>query len=86
MGDVPADAVAAHHLDRHRSLVRVHADDDPLCLFYRAPPMLDAVVERGGQRYFELNKPLLSLSLLLVAMPGLRRPDESHTRRRGQPM
>jgi hypothetical protein len=49
--------------------------------------MLDPVlvVEPGGQRYFELSKPLLSLSLLWVT-PGLRRPNESHTTSRGQPM
>ncbi len=34
--------------------------------------------EPGGQRYFEQNKPLLSLSLLTAA-PGPRRPCESHT-------
>jgi hypothetical protein len=50
--------------------------------------MLDPLlaVEPGGQRYFELSKPLLSLSLLMVAVPGLRMPNESHTPRRGQPM
>ena len=32
----------------------------------------------GGHRYFELRKPLLSLSLPTTA-PGPRRPDESHT-------
>src|SRR5688572_7978979 len=68
--------VAGHHLDRHRPLVRVHADHNALCLFHCMPPMLDPllVLEPGGQRYFELSKPLLSLSLLLVAMPELRRP------------
>jgi hypothetical protein len=34
--------------------------------------------EPGGHRYFELNKPLLSLSSLIWA-PGPRRPNESHT-------
>ena len=32
----------------------------------------------GGHRYFELRKPLLSLSLPMTA-PGPRRPNESHT-------
>jgi hypothetical protein len=35
------------------------------------------LTELGGHRYFELSKPLLSLSLLTAA-PGPRRPDESH--------
>ncbi len=36
------------------------------------------VVEPGGQRYFELSKPLLSLSPPW-RRPGQRRPNESHT-------
>jgi hypothetical protein len=39
---------------------------------------LAVVFEPGGHRYFEQNKPLLSLSSLTAA-PGPRRPDESHT-------
>ena len=38
----------------------------------------------GGHRYFELRKPLLSLSLPKAA-PGPRRPDKSHTTQREQP-
>jgi hypothetical protein len=41
---------------------------------------LDVDVEQGGQRYFELSKPLLSLSLLSDARPAqtMREPhDES---------
>ena len=34
--------------------------------------------EPGGHRYFELSKPLLSLSPPTAA-PGPRRPEESHT-------
>jgi hypothetical protein len=50
----------------HRPLVRVHADDKPLCSVRCVPPMLNPLLVRepGGQRYFELSKPLLSLSLL----------------------
>jgi len=36
------------------------------------------MAEPGGHRYFELNRPLLSLSPLIAA-PGPRRPDKSHT-------
>jgi hypothetical protein len=48
----------------------------PLILFL----LLDRAViaEPGGHRYFELGKPLLSLSSLPAA-PGPRRPNESHT-------
>ena len=59
--------VAGHHLDGHRPLVRVHADDDPLCLFHRVSPMLDPVIEPGGQRYFELSKPLEPLLALATS-------------------
>jgi hypothetical protein len=45
-----------------------------------SPLLLDHAVlaEPGGHRYFELGKPLLSLSPLTAA-PGPRRPNESHT-------
>src|SRR6266581_2052015 len=36
------------------------------------------LAEPGGHRYFELNRPLLSLSPPTAA-PGPRRPNESHT-------
>ena len=72
-GDIGAEPAATDHgligghdLDGHRPLVRVHPDHDPLCLSLHALlPTLDpdVVVEPGGHRYFELSKPLLSLSL-----------------------
>jgi hypothetical protein len=39
-------------------------------------PSADLTEGRGGHRYFELSKPLLSLSL--PAVPGPRRQNESH--------
>jgi hypothetical protein len=36
------------------------------------------LAEPRGHRYFELNRPLLSLSSLISA-PGPRRPNERHT-------
>jgi hypothetical protein len=65
--------VGGHHLDRGRPLVRVHPDHDPLCLLLHAPsPKLDPVlvIESGGQRYFELGRPLLSLFRLSGARPA----------------
>jgi hypothetical protein len=41
------------------------------------------VFEQGGHRYFEQNKPLLSLSRSATSDP--RKPCESHTTQRGQP-
>ena len=57
--------VGGHHLDRDRPLVRVHPDHHPRCVPSTRPPLLEPllVVEPGGHRYFELSKPLLSLSL-----------------------
>ncbi len=40
-------------------------------------PVLAVLDGRGGHRYFEQSKPLLSLSL--PTAPGPRRPNESHT-------
>jgi hypothetical protein len=39
-------------------------------------PSADVLDRRGGHRYFELSKPLLSISL--PTAPGPRRPNESH--------
>ena len=50
-----------------------------ITLAHPVPPARSADLgEPGGHRYFELNKPLLSLSSPMAA-PGPRRPDESHT-------
>jgi hypothetical protein len=56
--------------------VRVHPNDDLAHPVLLLAPVL--VFEPGGHRYFEQNKPLLSLSSL-TAVPGPRRPNESHT-------
>jgi hypothetical protein len=54
--------IPSHDLDGGGTLVRIHPDD------YPAHPVLPAWScherrgERGGHRYFEQNKPLLSLS------------------------
>jgi hypothetical protein len=57
--------------------MRVDADD---YLAYRESSLLGLVtVGRGGHRYFEQGKPLLSLSSPFNAAPGPRRPNESHT-------
>ena len=50
------------------------------------PPFSTPMFESGGHRYFEQSKPLLSLSLLTEATPSPRRPNESHTTMREQPM
>jgi NAD(P)-dependent dehydrogenase (short-subunit alcohol dehydrogenase family) len=64
-GVIPATSqhglVRGHDLDRGRTLVRVHPDDhlahlQPLLPGHAVP------AEPGGHRYFELGKPLLSLS------------------------
>jgi hypothetical protein len=40
----------------------IHPDHDPVCLLLHLPKLDPSpVVESGGQRYFELGKPLLSL-------------------------
>jgi hypothetical protein len=39
-------------------------------------PSAELIEGRGGHRYFELSKPLLSLSP--PTAPGPRRPNESH--------
>src|SRR5690348_14745161 len=79
VGAIPAPAqhglVAGHDLDRGRALVRVHPDDHAA---HPCPPCSCCMAEPGGHRYFELNRPLLSLSSLITAH-GPRRPDESHT-------
>src|SRR2546430_9278261 len=69
--------VTAHHLDRGRALVRVHPDDH---LAHRSPPCssVSGPTEPGGHRYFQQNKPLLSLSSPTAAS-GPRRPNDSHT-------
>jgi hypothetical protein len=56
----------------------------PITTADTCPPRSSAIVESGGHRYFEQSKPLLSLSR--PAVPGPRRPCESHTINRGQPM
>ena len=67
IGPIPAPAndglIAGHDLDRGRTLVRVHPDDH---LAHIQSLLLDHAVlaEPGGHRYFELGKPLLSLSPL----------------------
>ena len=57
--------------------MRIHPDHH--CA-HRSPscPILLVTAGEGGHRYFELGKPLLSLSLPKAA-PGPRRPNESHT-------
>ena len=60
--------VRRHHLDRDRALVRIHADDHAGHVCLPAGARWD--VEQGGQRYFELSKPPLSLSLLNGARPA----------------
>jgi hypothetical protein len=76
---IPASAhdglVACHDLDRGRPLVRIHPDDH---LAHPSSSVVLSSAEQGGHRYFELNRPLLSLSPLIAA-PGPRRPNESHT-------
>ena len=78
IGAVPAAAryrlIGGHDLDRGRPLMRVHPDDDLAHLLLLPYP--DVVNGPGGHRYFELSKPLLSLSL--PTAPGPRRPNESH--------
>jgi len=51
----------------------------PITTMLIAPSTQSAgdVAGAGGHRYFELGKPLLSLSLPMTA-PGPRRPNESH--------
>jgi hypothetical protein len=75
---VPAAAhdglITGHDLDRGRVLVRVHPDDDLTQLLLL--PCAGVANGPGGHRYFELSKPLLSLSL--PTAPGPRRPNESH--------
>jgi hypothetical protein len=81
IGAIPAPAhhslIAGHDLNRGRTLVRVHPDDH---LAHLQSLLLDHAVltEPGGHRYFEQNKPLLSLSSPIAA-PGPHRPDKSHT-------
>lgn len=74
--------LGVHDLDRCRAFVWIHRDHDKAQL---RPPLLDPqpLVELGGQRCFEQCKPLLSLSL--PWRPDPRRPNESHTTKRGQP-
>ena len=55
--------------------MRVHPDDDLAHLLLL--PHLTVLDGPGGHRYFELSKPLLSLSQ--PTAPGPRRPNESHT-------
>ena len=57
--------------------MRVHPDDH-LAHAQSSCPILLWLPGRGGHRYFEQNKPLLSLSPPTAA-PGPRRPNESHT-------
>jgi hypothetical protein len=68
VGGIPAPAsdglITGHDLDRGSALVRVHPDD---YLAHLSPPYSTLAVvagQRGGHRYFEQNKPLLSLSPL----------------------
>ena len=71
-----------------RSQLSACADpsQSPRCLLSRQLPARHRHGrERGGQRFFEHGKPLLSLSPLNEATPGPRRPNESHTLSRGQP-
>jgi hypothetical protein len=72
--------VSVHHLDGERSLVRVHADDDPRgFLTHVASSDSTDGYRAGGHRYFEQSNPFLSLSRP-GQRPRLRRPCESHTR------
>lgn len=60
---------AEHRLDRDRPFVGINSDYHTLCLvlpqsFMHHPPepRIDLMLESGGQRYFELDGPLLRLS------------------------
>jgi hypothetical protein len=57
--------------------MRIHADD--YLTHARPPSSTLSLAGRGGHRYFEQGKPLLSLSSPSVAASGTRRPDLSHT-------
>jgi hypothetical protein len=68
VGGIPAPAsnglITGHDLDRGSALVRVHPDDYLAHLSPSCSTLLLVAGQGGGHRYFEQNKPLLSLSPL----------------------